>query len=74
LRLFQANLLMPAVLTAHRVRLYREYKILMNSRVLPPDALGIRIATDKRTDSAYLAHFPLARPHFFQVYESSCPP
>src|SRR5215469_14184524 len=64
---------MPAVLTAHRVRLHREYKVLMNSRVLPPNTLRIRIVTHKRTDSAYLAHFPLARRYLPQVYDSSCP-
>src|SRR5438552_9874997 len=54
-----AHLLMPAVLTAHGIRMHGKGTVLVGPGTLPPHAGGVRIRALEGPDSVDVAHPPL---------------
>src|SRR5947199_238648 len=48
--------------------MYLERDVLVNTRIAPPDTLGLRIRAVIRRDAFQLPHFPLAFGDLFQVH------
>ncbi len=66
-------LLVPAVLSADRVRLHRKHKVLVHTCILPVNARRIRILTGKWPDPMNLPHHPLPGSNLLQVDQSARP-
>src|SRR5271154_4394005 len=67
------NFLMPAVLSANRVRLDRESQILMYARVFPMDTRGIGIAALEGLNAMDLPHHPFSGLDLLQI-DQRCRP
>ena len=62
------HLLVPAVLSAHWVRLDGKNQVLMNTCILPVNAGRVGVSACERTHAMYLAHHPLARFDLLQLH------
>src|SRR5262249_54149388 len=69
----RTDLLVPALLAAHRIGLDAERQVLVDSGVLPKHPCGVRVVAVERADSVELAHPPLAGPRPLEADERRRP-
>src|SRR5689334_21822321 len=67
------DFLVPAMLSADWIRLYRKYQVLVDAGIFPMNPRGIGIVARERTNSMDLAHHPLPRLYLLQVNQRSGP-